>query len=151
MTEDIKFMEVALELARNAVEHGNEPFGAILVKDGNIVATSENKIITLSDPTHHAELGLVREYCIEHKTSDLSDYTLYTSCEPCFMCSGSLVWTQLGRVVCSARSRDLNAILGEPLVDSSDIVFSNSHHEPKVTKNILHQEGVEILKSYFKK
>ena len=146
-----KHMQMALDLAKKAVENGNEPFGAILVKDNEVVATSENQITTLSDPTHHAELGLIREFCSKNNIMDLSDYTMYTSCEPCFMCSGSMVWSNLGHMVCSARSRDLNEILGEPLVDSSDIVFQNSHYQPKVTKMILHEAGVKILKDYFGK
>lgn len=99
MTADERFMKEAIELARLAAEHGNEPFGAVLVKDGEAVFTNENQIYTESDPTFHAELGLIRRFCAQTKITDLSDYTLYSSCEPCFMCSGALVWMKLGRLV----------------------------------------------------
>lgn len=52
---------------------------------------------TFCDPTHHAEIGLIRKYCSEHHVFDLSEYTLYTSCEPCVMCSGAMVWSNLRR------------------------------------------------------
>lgn len=146
---DEQIMTIALDLARRAVENGNEPFGALLVKNGEIVATTENKIHSHSNPTHHAELLLISEYCMKHHVMDLADITLYTSCEPCFMCSGATVWTSLKRLVYSAGSCDLNRILGEPEVSSSEIVYLNSHHQPEVTKNILNAEGIEILQSYF--
>lgn len=82
-------MEQALVLARRAVEHGNEPFGAVLVKDDLVVQTAENQIHTAFDPSYHAELGLIRDFCSDRKLVDLSEYTLYTSCEPCCMCSGA--------------------------------------------------------------
>lgn len=151
MSKDENFMEIALELGKAAKEKGNEPFGAILVKNDEVVATSENQIHTQFDPTHHAELGLIRIFCHENQIMDLSEYTLYTSCEPCFMCSGSMVWSNLGRLVYSAGSRDLNEMLHEPLVNSSETVFSHSHYQPKVTGNVLHKEGINLLKQYFVK
>ncbi|UTY39782.1 nucleoside deaminase [Allocoprobacillus halotolerans] len=75
-------MRKAIELSAQAVEHGNEPFGAVLVKDQEIVYTNENQIFSASDPTFHAEAGLIRRFCEENKIIDLSEYTLYSSCEP---------------------------------------------------------------------
>ena len=63
--QDEVFMRKAIELSRLAVEHGNEPFGAVLVKDGEIVFTNENQIYTRHDPTFHGEAGLIREFCAQ--------------------------------------------------------------------------------------
>ncbi len=93
--DDTYFMKQAIDLSRKAVEHGNEPFGAVLVKDGKAVYTNENQIYTKHDATFHAEAGLIRRFNEETGITDLSDYTLYSSCEPCFMCSGAIVWTKL--------------------------------------------------------
>ena len=109
---DEGFMREAIRLSREAVKHGNEPFGAVLVKDGQIVCTNENQIHTEHDPTSHAEAGLIRRFCHETGITDLSEYTLYTSCEPCFMCSGAMVWTKLGRLVYGASNIELERILG---------------------------------------
>ena len=95
--KDEVFMEKAIELSRLAVEHGNEPFGAVLVKDDEIVFTNENQIYTKHDTTFHAEAGLIREFCAKTGIVHLQEYTLYSSCEPCFMCSGAMVWVKLGR------------------------------------------------------
>ncbi len=107
---DEKFMRQAIELSMSAVAHGNEPFGAVLVKDDEVVFSNENQIYTKHDPTYHGEAGLIRDFCAQTGITDLSKYTLYSSCEPCFMCSGAMVWTKLGRLVYAASNDDLEKI-----------------------------------------
>ena len=142
-------MAEALRLSRQAVAHGNEPFGAVLVKDGQIVFSNENQIHTRHDPTFHGELGLLRRFCDETGITDLRDYTLYSSCEPCFMYSGAMVWVQLGRLVYGASNRDLEGILGREGSDCSAIVFANSHHRPEVTAGVLRDDCLQVLRDYF--
>ena len=149
MTLDERFMGEAVRLSRLAAEHGNEPFGAVLVKDGEIVYTNENQIHTHRDPTFHAEAGLLRRFCHETGITDLREYTLYSSCEPCFMCSGAMVWVRLGRLVYAAGARDLEAIFGGEGCDCSDMVFSHSGHKPQVTAGVLREESLSILRTYF--
>ena len=149
MTRDEQFMAEAIRLSKLAVEHGNEPFGAVLVKDGAIVFSNENQIYTCHDPTFHAELGLLRRFCGETGITDLSDYTLYSSCEPCFMCSGAMVWVKLGRLVYGASNRDLEEILGREGCNCSDVVFQNSHRRPSVTAGVLREEARAVLTAYF--
>lgn len=149
MYKDENFMKIAIELSKKAVEHGNEPFGAVLVKDGEIVYTNENQIYSATDPTFHAEAGLIRRFCAETHITDLSEYTLYSSCEPCFMCSGALVWVKLGRLVYGASNNDLCDILNDPKCECSSMVFSNSPFAPKVTLGVMREESLEVLKKYF--
>ena len=85
--------------------------------------TNENQIYTRHDPTFHGEAGLIREFCAKTSITDLHDYTLYSSCEPCFMCSGAMVWVKLGRLVYGASNSDLEAILGNEGCNCSKIVF----------------------------
>lgn len=144
-------MRKAIELSALAVEHGNEPFGAVLVKDDEIVFTNENQIYTATDPTFHAEAGLIRRFCAETKITDLSEYTLYSSCEPCFMCSGALVWVKLGRLVYGASDMDLCSLFHEKGSTCSQIVFEHSAHAPQVTAGVLREESLAVLKSYFSK
>ena len=99
MDKDNLFMQEAIHLSALAVKNGNEPFGAVIVKDDKVVFTNENQIYTRHDPTFHAEAGLIRRFCAETGITDLRDYTLYSSCEPCFMCCGAMVWVKLGRLV----------------------------------------------------
>ena len=149
MMNDTDFMRMAIDLSRKAVEHGNEPFGAVLVKDGEAVFTNENQIYTKHDATFHAEAGLIRRFTEETGITDLSGYTLYSSCEPCFMCSGAMVWTKLGRLVYAASNTDLENILGNDGCECSRMVFENSFHSPEVTSGILREESLEVLKEYF--
>lgn len=151
MNQDELFMREAIRLSELAVEHGNEPFGAVLVKDGAVVYSNENQIFTGSDPTFHAEAGLLRRFCMETRMTDLQDYTLYSSCEPCFMCCGAMVWTKLGRLVYGASDIDLCGILGETGAECCRIVFENSAWQPQVTSGVLRDESLHILSRYFKR
>ena len=146
---DEYYMSKAIELSKSAVEHGNEPFGAVLVKAGEVVFTNENQIYTMHDPSFHGEAGLIRRFCAETGITDLRDYTMYSSCEPCFMCSGAMVWTKLGRLVYAASNEDLEEILGKQGCNCSDIVFRHSFWKPEVTSGILRNEALEVLKAYF--
>lgn len=148
MNDEI-FMKKAVSLSALAVEHGNEPFGAVLVKDGEIVFTNENQIYTRIDPTFHGEMGLIRRFCEETGITDLRDYTLYSSCEPCFMCSGAMVWVKLGRLVYGASNQDLEALLGNNGCNCSAMVFENSFWKPSVTAGVLREESLKILSDYF--
>lgn len=150
ITCDEFFMEKAIDLSVSAVEHGNEPFGAVLVKNGEIEYTNENQIYTRNDPTFHAEFGLIRRFTEATGITDLSEYTLYSSCEPCFMCCGAMVWTKLGRLVYGASDIDLCNILGVQGSACSEIVFQNSGAEIEVTAGILREDAIRVLKNYFK-
>ena len=149
--QDEVFMKKAIEMSRLAVEHGNEPFGAVLVKDNEIVFTNENQIYTKHDPTFHGEAGLIREFCEKTGITDLREYMMYSSCEPCFMCSGAMVWVKLGRLVCGASNIDLENILGNEGCNCSKIVFENSFWKPRITEGVLRGESLVILKEYFSK
>ena len=148
--KDEQFMRMAIELSAAAVEHGNEPFGAVLVKDNEVVYTNENQIYTMNDPTFHAEMGLIRRFCEDTGITDLSEYTLYSSCEPCFMCSGAMVWMNLGRLVYGASNIELEALLGNEGCSSTKMVFDNSFRKPEVLGGVLSGEALEVLASYFK-
>lgn len=121
----------------------------MLVKNGEIVFSNENQIYTRHDPTFHGEAGLIREFCAQTAITDLREYTLYSSCEPCFMCSGALVWVKLGRLVYGASNMELEHILGNEGCNCSRMVFEHSFWQPEVTEGILRKEALEILEKYF--
>ena len=147
--DDIKFIKRAIELSKSAAMHGNEPFGAVLVKDNQIVYENENGIYTKNDPTFHAEFGLIRRFVEETGIKDLSEYTLYSSCEPCFMCSGAMVWTKLGKLVYGASDIDLCNILGVTGSECAKTVFSSMGANTKVVSGVMKNEAIEVLKDYF--
>ena len=84
--QDKGFMREAIRLADESVKNGGGPFGAVIVKDGEIVAGSSNSVTLDNDPTAHAEVNTIREACRKLGTYDLSGCVIYTSCEPCPMC-----------------------------------------------------------------
>lgn len=149
--QDEFFMRRAIDLSKKAVGHGNEPFGAVLVRNGEIVFENENQIYTRHDPTFHAEAGLIREYCKETGITDLSDCTLYSSCEPCFMCSGAVAWAKLGRLVYGASDIDLGKIIGADGSECSKIVFESMGANVSVTAGVLREEAIAVLSAYFAK
>jgi len=99
-TAHLDHLRTAIAVSRSAREHGNHPFGAILVDgDGLVVAEAENTVETDRDVTAHAETNLVRTAGGRWTPQELRSHTLYTSCEPCAMCSGAIFWSGIGRVV----------------------------------------------------
>ena len=147
---DVIFMQRAIELSKLAVEHGNEPFGAVLVKDNKIIFENENQIYTRNDPTFHAEFGLIRRLIEEKGINDLSECTLYSSCEPCFMCCGAMVWTKLGKLVYGASDIDLCNLLGVEGSECSRTVFESMGANTQITSGIMREEALAVLKDYFK-
>ena len=96
--KDKAFMRQAIRLADDNVDHGGGPFGAVIVKDGEVIAGGCNRVVPNNDPTAHAEVSAIREACNKLGTFDLSGCTIYTSCEPCPMCLGAIYWARIGRI-----------------------------------------------------
>lgn len=94
-----KFMHLAIELSeKNVLESLGGPFGAVVVKDGEIIAQSGNKVTSTNDPTAHAEVSAIRIACTRLNTFDLSGCVIYTSCEPCPMCLSAIYWSRIGKI-----------------------------------------------------
>jgi len=91
-------MAEAIKLSRDSVKNGGGPFGAVIVKDGKIIAKASNKVTENHDPTAHAEVNAIRIAAKELKTFDLSGCEIYTSCEPCPMCFGAIYWARLNKL-----------------------------------------------------
>ncbi|WP_405492031.1 nucleoside deaminase [Nocardia sp. NBC_00511] len=97
---DIEHLRTAVAVAARARAHGNHPFGALLTgPDGSVLFEAENTVTTGRDATGHAETNLVRLATAAHDAEFLRGCTLYTSTEPCAMCSGAIYWGNIGRVV----------------------------------------------------
>ncbi|MBM3679302.1 MAG: nucleoside deaminase [Actinobacteria bacterium] len=104
----------AIALASSAREHGNHPFGSLLVDaTGVVLLEAENTVVTERDATGHAELNLVRRASALHDFDTLSFCTLYTSTEPCAMCTGAIYWSGIGQVVYALGGDQLAAIVGD--------------------------------------
>lgn len=98
-SEDRKYLELAIEIAKKNIDSGGGPFGSVVVRDGEVIAESGNRVVPDSDPTAHAEVSAIRKAASGLGTFDLSDCTIYASCEPCPMCLGAIYWAGIRRVV----------------------------------------------------
>lgn len=92
---DKQLMREAISLSAESVKNGGGPFGAVIAKDGEIIAATSNSVTLLNDPTAHAEVNCIREACRKLNSFDLSGCKIYTSCEPCPMCLGAIYWAHL--------------------------------------------------------
>ncbi|MFI5140803.1 MAG: nucleoside deaminase [Bacteroidia bacterium] len=108
---DKKFMQEAIELSVNNVKLGKGgPFGAVVVKDGKIIARAANSVTSTNDPTAHAEVNAIREACKVLNTYQLNGCEIYTSCEPCPMCLGAIYWARPDKVYYANTKLDAAAI-----------------------------------------
>jgi tRNA(adenine34) deaminase len=144
--KDISFMKFALEEANLAFNKGEVPVGAILVKDGKVIARTHNRRETLKDPTAHAEIIALRSVADGNSSWRLTDATLYVTKEPCIMCAGAMVNARLGRLVYGCRDEKGGA------VDSLYNVLSDKrlNHRVEVVSSVLEEECAEILQRFFK-
>ena len=105
------FMARAIQLSIDNVRSGRGgPFGAVVVKDGSIVAEGANQVTSTNDPTAHAEMVAIREACGKLGAFDLEACEIYTSCEPCPMCLGAIYWARLSRVYFANADADASRV-----------------------------------------
>ena len=100
-----ELMRKAIELSIENVANGGGPFGAVIAKDGEIIATGANRVTSQCDPTAHAEVSAIRAAASKLGTFNLSGCEIYTSCEPCPMCLGAIYWARLDKMYVSIRPR----------------------------------------------
>lgn len=123
---DNPFMARAIQLSlENVLSGRGGPFGAVIVKDGKIVAEGVNCVTSLNDPTAHAEVVAIRDACIKLNTFSLKDCEIYTSCEPCPMCLGAIYWAHLSRIY-----------FANVAADASEIGFDDSFIYQQFTRAI---------------
>jgi tRNA(Arg) A34 adenosine deaminase TadA len=110
-----KFMRRAIELSVENIKNGGGPFGAVIVKDGEIISEGTNRVTVDNDPTAHAEVSAIRQAAKKLNTFDLSGCEIYTSCEPCPMCLGAIYWAHLDEIY-----------FGNTKTDAKNIGFDDS-------------------------
>jgi tRNA(adenine34) deaminase len=143
--DDEYFMRLAMREAERALEHGDVPIGAVLVRDGELVCTAHNERELRQDPTAHAEIVALREAARVAGSWRVLDTTLYVTLEPCAMCAGAIVLARVPRVLYGASDPKAGAcgsvldVLSEPRLN----------HRPEVQGGLLGQECGELLSEFF--
>ncbi len=140
-----RFMKIALQEARKAIEEGEMPVGAVVVKDGEVISIGHNVRNELHDPTLHAEIVAIREACELLKDWRLTDCDLYVTLEPCVMCSGAIINSRMRSVYFGAYDPEYGAAGGR--ID----LFSKSYFgsTTDVYGGIMEEECSSMLKDFF--
>ena len=148
---DRKYIKRAIELSQNGMDkNAGGPFGALVVKNGEVIAEGYNQVTSSNDPTAHAEIVVIREACKKLNSFQLDDCVIYTSCEPCPMCLGAIYWARAKAVYYACTKEDA-AEVGfddqfiydeiESGIDNRNIRFINLDRE----------EGKEVFRNWEKK
>ena len=138
-------MRLALREAERAPEHDDVPIGAVIVHEGEVIATAHNERELRADPTAHAEMIALREAARALDSWRLLDSVLYVTLEPCAMCAGAIVLARLPRVIYAARDPKAGAagsvldVLGEPRLN----------HRPAVSGGLLAEASADLLRGFF--
>lgn len=140
--DDIYFLKLAIELAKENVKNCGGPFGAVIVKDGQIIAKGTNRVTSHNDPTAHAEIVAIRQACEKLNDFQLTDCIIYSSCEPCPMCLGAIYWARPKKLVFAANKFDAaNAGFDDSLIyDEIHLPYSDRHLE---TVNLRVDESLQ--------
>lgn len=139
--DDERFMRMAIDEARQA----DYPFGAVIVRDGEVIARGANLGRRLDDPTAHGEMQAIRHGLAQHGSAALRGTTLYTSGEPCPMCMGAIIWCHFGRLVYAASLDQLAAKIDQPMIPCAEIAAKSPFAPISITGGVLADEAISLF------
>ena len=145
-----EYMKIAKDMAKNGMTNNEGgPFGAVIVdKNGNIIAKGNNQVLKNNDPTAHAEVMAIRNACQILNTYDLSDYILYTSCEPCPMCLSAIIWANIKEIYYACNKNDA-ALIG--FRDDMIYEYLKGNNKDLINlKQLNREECIDLFEEYKK-
>jgi tRNA(Arg) A34 adenosine deaminase TadA len=142
LPDDARFMRLAIDEAAKA----DFPFGAVIVKDGEVLARGRNSGRVDRDPTAHGEMVAIHAFLAAHGPEALKGTTLYTSGEPCCMCMGAIIWCGIGRVVFAASIGQLATKIGQIMITAEDVASKTPFATIEVTGGVLADEAMALFK-----
>src|SRR5439155_27250678 len=140
--DDVRFMRMAIDEARLA----DFPFGAVIVRDGSVIARGRNLGRTTDDPTAHGEMVAIRRCVADHGAAALRGSTRYTSGEPCAMCMGAILWCHVGRLVFAASVAQLATKIDQIMLSSADHAAKAPFAPISITGGVLADEAIVLFK-----
>lgn len=140
---DEKFIDIAIEISKNA----KYPYGAIIVKDNEIIGRSDDKTMMEESMYSHAELEAI-ESASKNKNlyGDLKGTTIYISCEPCMMCMGAILYEQISKIVYAATLKDSNDLYCPEMITNIDELAKYSSNNIEIIKELHRDKAIEVLK-----
>ena len=145
-----ELMRYAIELANKNVENGGGPFGAVIARNGEVVATGVNRVTSNNDPTAHAEVSAIRAAAAKMETFDLSGCEIYTSCEPCPMCLGAIYWAHLDKIYYANNKTDAANIGFDDSFIYDEIELAPADRELP-SEELLHEEAIKTFQTWANK
>ena len=144
-----KFMEMAIEESRKGLQAGDRPFGAVVVRNGEVIGRGYAVVHSACDPTAHAEVMAIRDAAANLKTPLLKGCTLYTSCDPCPMCAGAMMFSGIERLVIGARPEALAQFSGLPSRSyRAESLGEQMNMKLDVIRGILEEKAESVLAEY---
>lgn len=144
------FMREAIKLSAESVRSGGGPFGAVIVRDGEIIARGENRVTVCNDPTAHAEVSAIREAAARLGTYDLSGCEIYSSCEPCPMCLGAIYWARLDKLYYAGTRADAANVGFDDAHIYEELPLEPSQRELP-TESLLREEAQRVFEAWAEK
>jgi tRNA(Arg) A34 adenosine deaminase TadA len=145
------FMARAIQLSIENVHSNNGgPFGAVIVKDGQIIAESVNRVTSTNDPTAHAEMLAIRQACTKLGVFELLDCELYTSCEPCPMCLGAIYWAHISRIWFANSAEDAAGIGFDDSFIYSELKLPQAQRRIP-TRQMMREEALAAFRAWAEK
>ena len=134
-------------MSAESVQSGGGPFGAVIVRDGEIIARGENRVTVCNDPTAHAEVSAIREAAARMGTYDLSGCEIYSSCEPCPMCLGAIYWARLDRLYYAGTRADAANVGFDDAHIYEELPLDPSQRELP-TQTLLREEAQRVFEAW---
>ena len=144
------FMQRAIELSIESINSGGGPFGSVIVKDEKIISEGMNRVTVDNDPTSHGEIVAIRNACKKLNTFNLSNCSLYSSCEPCPMCMSAIYWSRIGKVYYANTRDDAKKINFDDSLIYSEISKKNEDRKIPI-KQMLRDEALKAFELWDKK
>lgn len=142
-----EFMRRAIELSMDSVASGGGPFGAVIVKDGKIIAESSNSVTIDNDPTAHAEVNVIRKACKALNSFELVGCEIYSSCEPCPMCLGAIYWSRLDELYFANTKKDAADIGFDDSFIYDELELSIEKRRVK-TEQVMRDEAIVAFQNW---
>ncbi|MBO6058662.1 MAG: nucleoside deaminase [Bacteroidaceae bacterium] len=148
--QDKEFMQMAIDASIQNVKNGGGPFGAVIVRNGQVIATGVNRVTANNDPTAHAEVSAIRTACAQLGTFHLQDCVIYTSCEPCPMCLSAIYWSGITRIYYGNTAQDADNIGFSDKFIYDELATPMSQRSIPV-QNIMRDEALSAFRAWEEK